>query len=78
MLNPEQLLDVGPSYDSSFTFNSDSSFNHVHDGIETASACFFYHANDGSTNSNVATGTITINPVNDLPAAVDDYYSVDE
>lgn len=32
--------------------------------------------NDGALDSNIATVTITVNPVNDLPVAVDDVYSV--
>ncbi len=35
-------------------------------------------ANDGSADSTVATVTITVNPVNDAPAADDDGYSVNE
>lgn len=33
---------------------------------------FTYRANDGSANSNVATGTVTITCVNDSPVAVND------
>jgi VCBS repeat-containing protein len=39
---------------------------------------FTYKANDGTADSNVATVTITVNPVNDAPTAVADIYSVDE
>ena len=39
---------------------------------------FTYRANDGTGNSNLATVTITVNPVNDLPVAADDGYSVAE
>ena len=39
---------------------------------------FSYKANDGALNSNVATVRITVDPVNDAPAAADDAYSVDE
>ncbi len=35
-------------------------------------------ANDGALDSNVATVTITVNPVNDAPVADDDAYSTDE
>ena len=54
----------------SFTYSPDPDFN----GIDT----FTYVANDGTVNSNVATVTITVNPVNDPPVGVDDAYGVDE
>jgi hypothetical protein len=39
---------------------------------------FTYKANDGMADSNVATVTITVTPVNDAPVAVDDEYTVAE
>jgi hypothetical protein len=39
---------------------------------------FTYKANDGSADSNIATVTITISPVNDDPVAMDDAYETDE
>ena len=72
------ILVTGPLHASSFTFNSDGSFNYVHDGSETLSDSFTYKANDGSLDSNVATVNITITPVNDAPVAVNDAYSVNE
>src|SRR5438094_10248383 len=56
----------------------DRSFTYVHDGSETTTDTFTYKANDGSLDSNVATVTITINPVNDAPVAVNDAYNVNE
>jgi hypothetical protein len=58
--------------------NSDGSFNYTHDGSETTSDSFTYHANDGIADSNIATVTITINPINDPPVANDDSYSINE
>ncbi|HYC60233.1 MAG TPA: Ig-like domain-containing protein, partial [Thermoanaerobaculia bacterium] len=72
------VLVSGPANAASFTLNANGSFSYVHDGSETTSDSFTYMANDGSANSNVATVTITIAPVNDAPAAVNDAYSVDE
>jgi VCBS repeat-containing protein len=66
----------GPSHASSFTLNADGSYTYVHDGSETTSDSFTYKANDGALDSNVATVTITINPVNDSPIAFDDGYEV--
>ena len=39
---------------------------------------FTFTANDGIVNSNIATVTITVTPINDDPIAVDDAYDVDE
>jgi len=65
------ILDIGPNYASSFSFNLNGSFNYVHDSSETFSDNFTYYANDGTSNSNVATVTITINPINDAPVILD-------
>jgi VCBS repeat-containing protein len=72
------VLVSGPAHATSFALNPDGSFSYVHDGSETTTDSFTYKANDGSLDSNVATVTITINPVNDAPVAVNDSYSVNE
>src|SRR5207244_1488939 len=72
------VLVSGPAHATSFSLNADGSFSYVHDGSETTSDSFTYKANDGSLDSNVATVTITINPVNDAPAANNDSYCVNE
>src|SRR5581483_5601390 len=61
------VLVSGPAHASSFTLNADGSFTYVHDGSETASDRFTYKASDGAADSNVATVTLTITPVNDAP-----------
>jgi len=62
------VLDSGPS-DGSVTLNSDGSFTYTpntnFDGLDS----FTYHANDGTTNSNTATVSITVNGENSLPIA---------
>ncbi len=50
----------------SFTYTPSLNFN----GIDT----FTYRASDGQATSNLATVTITVNPVNDPPLAVNDTY----
>ena len=60
------------------TFNADGSFTYVHDGTNTLFDSFTYQVNDGACDSNVATVTITITPINDCPVGVDDAYTVDE
>src|SRR5262249_49435750 len=61
------LLVTGPAHgtvtlnpDGTFTYTPSPNFN----GIDS----FTYKANDGSLDSNVATVTITVNPVNDAPS----------
>ena len=72
------VLVTGPAHATSFTLNANGSFSYVHDGSETTTDSFTYKANDGSLNSNIATVTITVNPVDDAPVAVNDGYSVNE
>ncbi|HUT93242.1 MAG TPA: Ig-like domain-containing protein [Thermoguttaceae bacterium] len=59
-----------PSADGSFVYKPNLNF-HGQDS-------FTYKANDGYANSNTATVTITVNPVNDAPVAHDDYYTAQE
>jgi VCBS repeat-containing protein len=72
------VLVTGPLHASSFALNADGSFTYVQDGSETTTDSFTYKANDGALDSNVATVTITITPVNDAPVAVNDAYGVAE
>ena len=71
--NPETTpmsaeLESGPSNASAFSLNGDGTFIYTHNGGETTSDSFTYRANNGSAEpSNVATVSITINPVNDAP-----------
>jgi VCBS repeat-containing protein len=68
----------GPAHASSFVLHADGSFTYTHDGGETTSDSFTYHASDGAFDSNVATVTITVDPVNDVPVAADDAYTLAE
>jgi len=53
-----------------FTYTPAANFN----GADS----FTYKANDGSLDSNLATVSLTINPVNDAPVAGNDAYSTNE
>ncbi|NOG48618.1 MAG: tandem-95 repeat protein [Chloroflexi bacterium] len=71
------VLVVGPT-NGTLTLNSDGSFTYTPNAHFNGSDSFTYKANDGTADSNVATVTITVNPVNDAPVAVDDAYATDE
>ncbi len=60
------------------TLNADGTFSYTPDANFNGTDSFTYKANDGQADSNVATVTITVNPVNDPPVALDDHYSVAE
>ncbi|MBY5923041.1 Ig-like domain-containing protein [Ferrimonas balearica] len=59
------------------TLNADGSFSYEHDGSETTTDSFAYQLSDGELSS-TATVSLTINPGNDAPVAVDDSYTLDE
>ncbi len=76
-LNPlTAVLNVGPAI-STLVFNADGSFTYTYP-VNPASPViqtFTYHANDGTSDSNIATVQITINPAvagNQPPVAVND------
>jgi hypothetical protein len=54
------------------TLNANGSFSYVHDGSETLSDSFTYRPVQGGALGSVATVSITVNPINDAPVAVDD------
>ncbi|MBW3541493.1 MAG: tandem-95 repeat protein, partial [Planctomycetes bacterium] len=58
--------------------NADGSFDYTPDADFSGLDSFTYKANDGTADSNVATVTITVNPLQDAPTAADDAYAVNE
>ncbi len=60
------------------TLNADGSFRYVPLLNYFGTISFQYKLNDGTADSNVATVTITITPVNDVPVARPDSYAVNE
>ncbi|ANY85399.1 hypothetical protein BB934_45100 (plasmid) [Microvirga ossetica] len=54
---------------SGLTFNSDGSYSFTGPSNFNGTITFSYRASDGSLDSNVATVTLTVTPVNDAPAA---------
>ncbi len=57
------------------TFNANGSFTYTPTANFNGTDTFTYKANDGTADSNVATVTITVNPVNDAPNAVNDSHT---
>jgi hypothetical protein len=60
-------LVLGPGNAQSFALNSDGSFTYTPEAEFNGNDSFTYQANDGQANSNIATVTITVDPVNDDP-----------
>lgn len=62
----------------SVTLNTNGTFSYTHNGSETTTDSFTYKAYDGILNSNTATVSITVTPVNDAPLGNNDSISVNE
>ena len=60
------------------TLNPDGSFTYTPSVDFNGTDSFTYKANDGSVDSNIATVTITVNPVNDAPAGANNTVSTNE
>ena len=71
------ILESAPSH-GTLTLGLDGSFDYTPNPDFSGSDSFTYLANDGQVEGNLATVSITIEPVNDAPVAVDDAYSVNE
>jgi VCBS repeat-containing protein len=71
------VLVTGPA-NGTLTLNADGSFEYVPNANFSGSDTFTYKASDGTTESAEQTVTITVNSVNDLPAAADDLYATEE
>ena len=66
---------TGPT-NGTLTLNANGTFSYTHNGGETTTDSFTYRADDGTSNSNIVTVSIAVNPVNDAPVAVADRASV--
>ena len=66
------VLVSGPSNAASFTLYNDGSFDYTPVTNFNGTDTFTYMAHDGTSNSNVATVTITVTAENDAPVARDD------
>lgn len=70
------VLVSGPSNADAFVLNADGSFSYTPAANYNGPDSFTYRANDGTVSSNIATVTITVNPVNDPPVADDETFTV--
>ena len=77
-MSPLTAVQVSAPSHGTLTLNADGSLSYAHDGSETTSDSFTYKANDGASDSNIATVSISVTPVNDAPVATGDTYTVDE
>jgi hypothetical protein len=69
------VLVEGPA-NGSVELNDDGSFTYTPSAEFFGTDTFTYQANDGAQSSNVATVTIIVNPIDDPPIAIDDFYEV--
>jgi len=66
--DPLTAVKLSDPANGSVTLNSNGSFTYTPAADFNGSDSFTYQANDGLANSNTATVTITVNPVNDAPS----------
>ncbi|MDB5385061.1 MAG: repeat-associated core protein [Planctomycetaceae bacterium] len=76
--DPLTVRVVGGPAHGTLTLNTDGSFLYVPDLNFNGTDSFTYLASDGTLNSNVATATITVTPVDDAPVAVNDVFAATE
>jgi len=77
--DPLTAIKVSDPANGVLTLNANGSFGYTPNGNFNGSDSFTYKANDGTSDSNVATVTIAVNSVNDAPvAAADGPYPTDE
>src|SRR5204863_423622 len=76
--DPLTAIVVAAPSNGTLTLNADGSFTYTPNANFNGVDFFTYKANDGSANSNVATVTITVNAVDDVPVANDDAYAMNE
>src|SRR5207302_1081402 len=71
------VLVSGPTH-GTLTLNANGSFIYTPSANYNGADSFTYKANDGSADSNVATVSLTITPVNDPPVAANESYTTVE
>ncbi|WP_321529807.1 tandem-95 repeat protein [uncultured Desulfuromonas sp.] len=74
-VNTTPLTDVA---NGTLTLNADGTFTYTPDANFNGNDSFVYQISDGAGGTAQATAYITVLPVNDAPAAADDFYSTNE
>ncbi|EAT15688.1 tandem-95 repeat protein [Desulfuromonas acetoxidans] len=74
-VNTTPITDVA---NGTLTLNADGTFTYAPDANFNGNDSFVYQVSDGAGGTAQATAYITVIPVNDAPAAADDYYTTDE
>jgi VCBS repeat-containing protein len=68
------IKDSDPTH-GTLTLNGDGSFSYTPEPNYSGPDSFTYHASDGTASSSIVTVTLTINPINDPPVALDDAFT---
>ncbi|MFH1842062.1 MAG: Ig-like domain-containing protein, partial [bacterium] len=76
--DPLSVSAFGQGTNGSVTLNLDQTLTYTPAANWFGADSFTYTASDGEGGSDTATVTITVDPVNDVPVAVDDAYTTDE
>ena len=76
--DPLTAVLVTSTTNGTLSLNADGSFSYAPNPNFNGSDSFTYMANDGSTDSNVATVTLNVTAVNDAPFAADDSFTTAE
>jgi len=76
--NPLTAVKVSDPAHGTVTLNADGSFTYTPALNYNGQDSFTYKVRDGALHSNVATVTVTVNPVNDAPAGTNDSYTLAE
>ena len=76
--NPLTAILASDPSSGTLVLNSDGSFTYTPNADFNGTDSFTYQASDGTLQSEAATVTLTVNPVNDAPVATDDAATADE
>lgn len=74
--NPLTAAQVSAPSHGTLSLNANGSFIYIPIHYFSGEDSFIYKANDGKNDSNIATVSITVNPINDAPIAANDIYNI--